>query len=123
MHTKFGQILAMRGDLLEPAWVDALSKLQDRVPPLPFAVVQPLIEEAISGPIESFFREFDAEAIAAGSIAQAHAATLLDGRDVIVKVRRPGIERIVDADLRILRRLARIAERRVPEIARLKPDS
>ncbi len=73
--------------------------------------------------IESFFREFDAEAIAAGSIAQAHAATLLDGRDVIVKVRRPGIERIVDADLRILRRLAQIAERRVPEIARLKPDS
>jgi ubiquinone biosynthesis protein len=119
---KFGQILAMRGDLLEPAWVDALSKLQDRVPPLPFAAVQPLIEEAIGGPIESFFREFDAEAIAAGSIAQAHAATLLDGRDVIVKVRRPGIERIVDADLRILRRLARIAERRVPEIARLKPD-
>ena len=119
---KFGQILAMRGDLLEPAWVDALSKLQDRVPPLPFAAVQPLIEEAIGGQIESVFREFDAEAIAAGSIAQAHAATLLDGRDVIVKVRRPGIERIVDADLRILRRLARIAERRVPEIARLKPD-
>ena len=119
---KFGQILAMRGDLLEPAWVDALSKLQDRVPPLPFAVVQPLIEEAIGGPIESFFREFDAEAIAAGSIAQAHAATLLDGRNVIVKVRRPGIERIVDADLRILRRLARIAERRIPEIARMKPD-
>jgi ubiquinone biosynthesis protein len=119
---KFGQILAMRSDLLEPEWVDALSRLQDRVPPLAFDVVRPLIEEAIGGPIESCFSHFDEKAIAAASIAQVHAATLLDGRDVIVKVRRPGIERIVDADLRILRRLARIAERRIPEIARLKPD-
>ncbi|WP_235955278.1 MULTISPECIES: ABC1 kinase family protein [Sphingobium] len=119
---KFGQILAMRSDLLEPDWIDALSKLQDRVPPLPFATVQPLIEEAIGGTVESYFASFEDEAIAAGSIAQVHAATLLDGRDVIVKVRRPGIERIVDADLRLLRRVARIAERRIPEIARLKPD-
>lgn len=119
---KFGQILAMRSDLLEPEWVDALSKLQDRVPPLPFETIRPLIEEAIGGPVETCFRRFDPEAIAAASIAQVHAATLLDGRDVIVKVRRPGIERIVDADLRILRRLSRIAERRIPEVARLKPD-
>lgn len=119
---KFGQILAMRGDLLDSAWVDALSKLQDRVRPLEFAVVKPLIEDAIGGPIENYFKSFCVEAIAAGSIAQVHSATLLDGRDVIVKVRRPGIERTVDADLRILRRVARIAERRVPEIARLKPD-
>ncbi len=119
---KFGQILAMRSDLLEPEWIEALSTLQDRVPPLPFAIVQPLVEEAIGGTIESFFGQFDSAAIAAGSIAQAHSATLRDGREVIVKIRRPGIERIVDADLRILRRLARLAERRIPEIARLKPD-
>lgn len=119
---KFGQILAMRGDLLQPVWVDALSKLQDQVPPLPFAEVRLVIEETIGGPIENIFSEFDIEAIAAGSIAQAHAAKLVDGRDVIVKVRRPRIDRIVDADLRILRRLARAAERRIPEIARLKPD-
>lgn len=119
---KFGQILAMRSDLLEPEWIEALSKLQDRVPPLPLATVRPLIEEAIGGTIESFFSQFEGEAIAAGSIAQVHAATLLDGRNVIVKVRRPGIERVVDADLRLLRRLARMAERRIPEVARLKPD-
>lgn len=119
---KFGQILGMRSDLLEPEWIEALSKLQDRVPALPFETVRPLIEEAIGGPIDSCFSRFAEEAIAAASIAQVHAATLLDGRDVIVKVRRPGIERIVDADLRILRRLARIAERRIPEVARLKPD-
>lgn len=119
---KFGQILAMRSDLLEPEWIAALSKLQDRVPPLPIETVRPIIEEAIGGPIESYFSHFENEAIAAASIAQVHAATLLDGRDVIVKVRRPGIERIIDADLRLLRRLARVAERRIPEIARLKPD-
>lgn len=119
---KFGQILAMRSDMLDREWVEALSKLQDRVPPLPFETVRALIEEAIGGPIDSCFSHFEKEAIAAASIAQVHAATLLDGRDVIVKVRRPGIERVVDADLRILRRLARIAERRIPEVARLKPD-
>jgi ubiquinone biosynthesis protein len=119
---KFGQILAMRSDLLEPEWISALSKLQDRVTPLPFETVRPLIEDAIGGPLQGCFSRFDEEAIAAASIAQVHAATMLDGRDVIVKVRRPGIERIVDADLRILRRLARMAERRIPEIARLKPD-
>ncbi|MDN4038908.1 MULTISPECIES: AarF/ABC1/UbiB kinase family protein [Massilia] len=119
---KFGQILAMRSDLLDPEWIEALTSLQDRVPPLPFQTMRPLIEDAIGGSIESCFSSFDEKAIAAGSIAQVHAATLLDGRDVIVKVRRPGIERIVDADLRILRRLARIAERTIPEVARLKPD-
>ncbi|HVM23019.1 MAG TPA: AarF/UbiB family protein, partial [Sphingomicrobium sp.] len=119
---KFGQILAMRSDLLGPEWIAALSTLQDRVPPLPFEEIEPVIRETIGGPIEQVFASFDREALAAASIAQVHAATLLDGRSVIVKVRRPGIERIVDADLRLLRRLARAAERRIPEVARLKPD-
>lgn len=119
---KFGQILAMRSDLLEPEWIAALSTLQDRVPALPFEVVEPVIRETIGGPIEGVFASFEREALAAASIAQVHAATLLDGTQVIVKVRRPGIERIVDADLRLLRRLARAVERRMPEIARMKPD-
>lgn len=119
---KFGQVLAMRSDLLGPEWIAALSTLQDRVPPLPFETVRPLIEEAIGGPLDSCFSRVEEQALAAASIAQVHAATLLDGREVIVKVRRPGIERIVDADLRILRRLARMAARRLPEIARLQPD-
>lgn len=119
---KFGQILAMRSDLLGPEWIGALSTLQDRVPPLPFEDIEPVIRETIGGPIEQTFASFEREALAAASIAQVHAATLLDGTPVIVKVRRPGIERIVDADLRLLRRLARAAERRVPEIARMKPD-
>jgi ubiquinone biosynthesis protein len=119
---KFGQILATRSDLLAPDWVQALSTLQDRVPALPFDAIRILVEEAIGGPIDSLFACFDPEPLAAASIAQVHAATLLDGRRVIVKVRRPGIDRTVDADLRLLRRLARIAERHVPDIKRLKPD-
>jgi ubiquinone biosynthesis protein len=120
---KFGQILAMRSDLLGPDWIRALSTLQDRVPALPFEDIEPVVADAIGGPLESYFASFDRVPLAAASIAQVHAATLLDGRSVIVKVRRPGIERIVDADLRLLRRLARAAERRIPEVARLKPDA
>ena len=119
---KFGQIVAMRNDLLGPEWIRALSTLQDRVPALPFETIRPVVEDAIGEPIENYFASFEHDALAAASIAQVHAATLFDGRRVIVKVRRPGIERTVDADLRLLRRLARTAERRIPEVARLKPD-
>ncbi|HEX4893377.1 MAG TPA: AarF/UbiB family protein [Hyphomicrobiaceae bacterium] len=119
---KFGQILAMRSDLLSPEWIRALSTLQDRVPALPFDQICPAIEAAIGGPIGEHFATFDPQPLAAASIAQVHAATLLTGEQVIVKVRRPGIERTVDADLRLLRRLARAAERRIPEVVRLKPD-
>lgn len=120
---KFGQILAMRSDLLGPDWIRALSTLQDRVPALPFEDIEPVVADAVGGPLESYFVSFDHVPLAAASIAQVHAATLLDGRSVVVKVRRPGIERVVDADLRLLRRLARAAERRIPEVARLKPDA
>lgn len=119
---KFGQLLAMRSDLLEHQWTAALSTLQDRLPPLPFEMLRPIVEEAVGAPLGSAFRSFDEVALAAASIAQVHAATLTDGREVIVKIRRPGIERQVDADLRILRRLARLAQRRLPAIARLRPD-
>lgn len=119
---KFGQILAMRSDLLPPDWIRALSTLQDRVAALPFETIRPAIEDAIGGPIDEHFATFDTEPLAAASIAQVHAATLRTGKRVIVKVRRPGIERTVDADLRLLGRIARVAERRIPGIARLKPD-
>ena len=119
---KFGQLLAMRSDLLEPEWTAALSTLQDRLPPLPFESLRPIVEEAVGAPLASAFLAFDEVALAAASIAQVHAATLTDGREVIVKIRRPGIERQVDADLRILRRLARMAQRRIPTLARLRPD-
>lgn len=119
---KFGQLLAMRSDLLEPEWTAALSTLQDRLPPLPFELLRRIVEEAVGAPLGSAFTAFDEVPLAAASIAQVHAATLKDGREVIVKIRRPGIERQVDADLRILRRLARLAQNRIPTLARLRPD-
>ena len=119
---KLGQVLATREDLLGPDWVRALSTLQDRVTPLPFEALEPTILAALGSPIKDVFASFEREPIAAASIAQVHAATLRDGTDVVVKVRRPGIAERVDADLRLIRRIARIAARHSPEIRRLKPD-
>ncbi len=119
---KLGQVLATREDLLGPEWVRALSTLQDRVTPLPFEALEPTILTALGSPIADVFASFDREPIAAASIAQVHGAILRDGTEVVVKVRRPGIAERVDADLRLLRRIARLAARHSPEISRLKPD-
>lgn len=119
---KFGQLLSMRSDFLEPRWTAALSTLQDRLPPVPFDTLRPIVEEALGTPLDRVFSSFEEGALAAASIAQVHAGTLKDGREVIIKIRRPGIERQVDADMRILRRLARLAQRKVPSVARLRPE-
>jgi ubiquinone biosynthesis protein len=119
---KLGQVLATRQDLLGPEWVAALSTLQDRVPPLPLDLIEPELVAGLGAPIDEVFASFDRAPIAAASIAQVHGATLHDGTDVVAKVRRPGIATRVDADLRLLRRVARLAERRSPELRRLKPD-
>lgn len=119
---KLGQILAMRSDLLTPEWTTALARLQDRVPAVPFEQISPAIDAALGELSDGYFRSFDPKPIAAGSIAQVHAAIRQDGTALVVKVRRPGIEGIVDADLRILRRMARLAQRASPLIARQKPD-
>ncbi|MBN2972876.1 MULTISPECIES: ABC1 kinase family protein [Sphingomonas] len=119
---KLGQLLATRGDLLGPDWVSALSTLQDQVPSVSFHEIEPELVSSLGAPIADVFARFDRIPIAAASIAQVHGAALPDGTEVIVKVRRPGIATRVDADLRLLRRLARLAERRVPELRRLKID-
>lgn len=119
---KLGQILAMRSDLLGPEWTTALARLQDRVPGVPFAEISEPIAEALGEDYQQYFQSLESESIAAGSIAQVHAGVRHDGTSVIVKVRRPGIEAVVDADMRILRRIARLAQRASPLIARQKPD-
>ncbi|MBN8816516.1 MAG: phosphotransferase [Sphingomonas sp.] len=119
---KLGQLLATRGDLLGPEWVAALSTLQDQAAPLPFDQIEPELVVALGSPIDDVFARFDREPLAAASIAQVHAATLPDGTEVVVKIRRPGIAARIDADLRLLRRLARLAERSSPELGRLKID-
>jgi ubiquinone biosynthesis protein len=114
---KLGQILSTRPDLLPPAFVDELAKLQDGAPPLPFPVVQEVLRTELGRPLEELFAAVDSEPLAAGSIGQAHAARLLDGTEVVVKVRRPGVVEQVELDLALVGQLARTAGRR-SELAR-----
>ena len=118
---KLGQVLSTREDLLPAAWTDELSRLYSRVAPVPFADLLPQIERALGRSPSEVFVNLERQPYAAASIAQIHRATLASGTPVILKIRRPGIETKVDADLRILERLARLAEQELPEIRRYRP--
>jgi len=122
IFVKFGQILSTRRDLLPADVADELERLQDRVAPFPGAQARALIEAQLGGPIPQFYASFDETPLASASIAQVHAATLLDGRDVVIKVLRPDIGKRIDADLGLLKVLARIAERRMPQAERIRPQ-
>ncbi len=118
---KLGQILATRADLLGDQITADLARLQDRLPPFPGAQARALIEAEFEGALASLFAEFDETAIAAASIAQVHFAVTTDGREVAVKVLRPGIARAFARDLDLFRWLARLVERTRPALRRLKP--
>ncbi|HEX6044531.1 MAG TPA: AarF/ABC1/UbiB kinase family protein [Pyrinomonadaceae bacterium] len=103
---KLGQILSTRADLLPPDYLAELSKLQDSTPAVPFEAIRQTILKELGQPIEQVFLRFDPKPLAAASIGQAHAATLKDGTEVVVKIRRPGVVEQVDEDLKILKDLA-----------------
>jgi ubiquinone biosynthesis protein len=109
IFVKFGQAVSTRRDLLPLDIADELAKLQDAVPPFPGAEARRLIEESLGQPVSQAFAQFDEQPLAAASIAQVHAATLPDGRDVVVKVLRPGMHEVINRDLEVLHELARIA--------------
>lgn len=117
---KLGQILATRSDLLPPDWIAELEKLHSTAPTLPFEALRPAVEAALGDAPETVFAEFDTGPVAAASIAQVHRARLADGRSVAVKIRRPGIRPLMEADLRLIAAMARTIEVR-PSIARLRP--
>ncbi|MCB2022953.1 MAG: ubiquinone biosynthesis regulatory protein kinase UbiB [Burkholderiaceae bacterium] len=121
IFVKFGQVLSTRRDLLPTDVADELAKLQDRVPPFPAAQARKLVEQAFGQPIEAFFSQFEAEPVASASIAQVHFAVLKDGREVAVKVLRPGMLDVIEDDLSLLRTLARWVERLSVDGKRLKP--
>ena len=121
IFVKFGQILSTRRDLLPVDIADELAKLQDRVPPFAGAVATARIEEALGKPVARLFGSFDETPLAAASIAQVHAATLADGREVVVKVLRPGMREVIGRDLEVLHALAAMAQRYWPESRRLRP--
>ena len=91
IFVKFGQLLSTRRDLIPLDVADELARLQDRVPPFPAAQSRALVEKAFGRPIDEIFSSFDAEPVASASIAQVHFAVLKDGREVAVKVLRPGM--------------------------------
>ena len=109
---KIGQVLSTRADLLPREYQLELAKLQDAVPHLLPEVVRDLVNVELDNPLDHAFASFEMEPIAAGSIGQAHAATLSDGTEVVVKVRRPGIVETIRQDLEILRNCAVRASRR-----------
>lgn len=121
IFVKFGQVMSTRRDLLPEDLAEELAKLQDRVPPFPAAVARALVEKAFRRPIEDIFASFDAEPVASASIAQVHFATLKSGREVAVKVLRPGMLEVIDDDLVLMRTLAVWVERLSADGKRLKP--
>jgi len=121
IFVKFGQAVSTRRDLLPSDIADELAKLQDRVPPFPGTVARETIERAYGRPMAEVFGEFDTTPLAAASIAQVHVARLLDGKEVVVKVLRPGMRDWIERDLEVLYALARLAHRYWGEARRLRP--
>lgn len=106
-YVKLGQLLSTRPDMLPPAYIEALSSLQSDVPPVPWEVMQTHIKEALGRPIAEVFSYFNEQVIAAGSLGQVYEANLPNGEKVAVKVQRPGMRQVIDADFRVLRQLAK----------------
>lgn len=118
---KLAQVLSTRPDLIPLEFGQELAKLQDQVPPFPFAQVKEIMEAEFKTPLENKFASFAPTALAAASIGQVHRARLLSGEEVVVKVQRPGIQQLIEVDLEILFHLAILMERHIDELARLKP--
>jgi len=120
IFVKFGQMLSTRPDLLPPDIAQELAKLQDRVPPFPGHEARAVIEKAYGKPIEEVLCDFDETPLASASIAQVHPAKLADGREVIVKVVRPQIKKVIKRDIALLYTLAELAEKYWSEGKRLR---
>ncbi|NOH71132.1 ubiquinone biosynthesis regulatory protein kinase UbiB [Vibrio pectenicida] len=119
---KFGQMMSTRRDLFPANIADPLALLQDQVSPFDGQLAKEQIELALGGPVENWFTEFDIEPLASASIAQVHTARLKStSQQVVLKVIRPDIRPVIDADLKLMYRMARIVAKALPEARRLKP--
>ncbi len=118
---KFGQALSTRPDLLPAPIARELAKLQDQVPPFDGQQAREVIETAYGQPVEALFLNFDATPLASASVAQVHTAQTLDGKDVVIKVLRPGVETTIDRDVGVLHAIAELAQRYWAESRRLRP--
>jgi ubiquinone biosynthesis protein len=118
---KLGQVLATRVDMFPPEWIAEFEKLQSNVPPVDFALILPELTALLGRDPADIFLELDPNPVGAASIAQVHRALLLDGTEVVLKIRRPGIIPKIEADLRILRHIASLMEFEFPESRRYQP--
>ena len=121
-YVKVGQLIASSPGLVPPEWAEEFGELRDRVPPFPAAEARRIIEEELGRTLGEAFATFDDEPIAAASIAQVHGATLPDGRRVVVKVQRPGLDALVRDDLRVLHAVCRVLER-IPQTRIASPKA
>ena len=108
VYVKLGQLLSTRPDILPPPYIEALSSLQTNVPPVPWSEVEVVLREQLQKPVEAIFTYISPEPVAAGSMAQVHRATLQDGREIALKVQRPGIEFLVDRDVALIKNVAKL---------------
>src|SRR3569623_870560 len=118
---KLGQVLATRVDMFPPHWITEFEKLHSQVPAVPYERLHRDLVAASKGDPAEVFAEFDTVPLAAASIAQVYRATLKDGTRVVVKMRRPGIEGVIQADLRIMEHAAKLLESAVPDSRRYDP--
>lgn len=118
---KFGQMLSTRYDILPSSYITELSKLQDEVPSFDYQIVIREIQEELQTSPEHVYKHIEEKSLAAASIGQVHRATLATGEEVIIKIKRPGIENIINTDLEILLSLAHFAEKYMLEIRRYNP--
>ncbi|HLO51260.1 MAG TPA: AarF/ABC1/UbiB kinase family protein [Kamptonema sp.] len=108
VYVKLGQLLSTRPDLLPAEYIEILSSLQAEVPPVAWSEVETIIRQQLKQPLEDTFAKINTKAVAAGSIAQTHRATLKNGREVALKVQRPGIDITIEQDIAVLRGLAEL---------------
>ena len=120
IFVKLGQTISTRKDLLPDDIAEELVKLQDKVPPFPGEEAKKVIEASLDNKIENIFEDFEIEALASASVAQVHSAKL-DGNEVVIKVLRPGIERIITKDINLMYFIANIIDKNWEEAKRLKP--
>lgn len=118
---KLGQMLGSRVDMFSPEWISAFEQLQDQVKGVSWEELLPQLEEDLGAAPDTIFDNIGTVPFAAASIAQVHRAQLKTGEKVVLKIRRPGIEHKIEADLRLLRRIAEIAENSTPELKRFRP--
>lgn len=121
IYIKFGQLLSTRRDFLDTELANELQGLQDNVPAFLSPSIESLVEQALGTSVDTVFAELESSAFASASVAQVHKATLLSGEEVVVKVLRPGIEKTIAADIKLLKWLARLIETQTSIGKRLRP--